>query len=96
MFRYLYEWIQNIAFYLILVTVVLHAVPGENYKKYIRFFTGLVLILMLLTPVFEVFGTEIEQVDLSSLYEYVEEEEADQFKAEEDTEIGVEEIMIEW
>ena len=40
MFDYIYEWIQNIAFYLVLVTAVLHAVPNKDYKKYIRFFTG--------------------------------------------------------
>lgn len=60
MFDYIYEWIQNIAFYLVLVTAVLHAVPGKDYKKYIRFFTGLVLILMILTPLLQVFGTEVK------------------------------------
>lgn len=40
MFDYIYEWIQNIAFYLVLVTAVLHAVPNKDYKKYIRFFYG--------------------------------------------------------
>ena len=57
MFDYLYEWIQNIAFYLVLVTAVLHAVPDKGYQKYIRFFTGLVLILMIVTPVLRLFGT---------------------------------------
>lgn len=65
MFDYIYEWLQNIAFYLVLVTAVLHAVPDRDYKKYIRFFTGLVLILMLLTPVLKVFGTEIRIEDFS-------------------------------
>ena len=62
MFDYLYEWIQNIAFYLVLVTAVLHAVPNKAYKKYVRFFTGLVLILMIITPVLRLFGTEAEEI----------------------------------
>jgi stage III sporulation protein AF len=53
----LYEWIRNIAFYLVIVTVVLEAVPGDSYKKYIRFFTGLVLILLLITPLLKLTGT---------------------------------------
>lgn len=65
MFDYIYEWIQNIAFYLVLVTAVLHAVPNHEYKKYIRFFTGLVLILMVLAPVLRLFGTTIPVEDLT-------------------------------
>ena len=48
MFEYLYEWTQNIAFYLILTTAVFHALPATSYKKYIRFFTGMILILMIM------------------------------------------------
>ena len=66
MFDFLYEWIQNLAFYLVMAAAVLHAVPGGSYKKYVRFFTGLVLILMLLTPLLKVFGTDI---DIAGLYD---------------------------
>ena len=58
MFDYLYEWIRNIAFYLVLVTALLHIVPESGYQKYIRFFTGLVLILLVLSPVLKLFGME--------------------------------------
>lgn len=58
MFDYLYEWTQNLAFYMVLITVVLQALPASDYKKYIRFFTGMVLILMVLTPVFKLFGMD--------------------------------------
>ncbi len=62
----LYEWLQNITFYLVMVTAVLHVVPNQEYRKYIRFFTGLVLVLMMLTPILNVFGTDVE---LAELYE---------------------------
>ena len=35
MFDYLYEWIQNIAFYLIMITAVMHLIPNPEYKRYI-------------------------------------------------------------
>lgn len=73
MFDYLYEWIKNLAFYLVLVTAVLHMLPSSGYKKYIRFFTGLVLILMLCTPVLKLFGMEQKITELYHSAEYEEE-----------------------
>ena len=51
MLEYMYEWIENIACYLMIVTAVMHMIPGESYKKYIKFFIGLILILMLAKPI---------------------------------------------
>ena len=39
MFEYLYGWMQNIAFYMVMVTAVMHIIPNSDYKRYIRFFT---------------------------------------------------------
>ena len=47
MLEEVYKWIQNIAVYLVVVTAMLHAVPGKDYERYIRFFSGLVLIVLI-------------------------------------------------
>lgn len=52
----LYEWMKNLAVFYILLTAVLHLVPDNKYEKYVRFFMGLLLILMMSTPVFALFG----------------------------------------
>lgn len=67
MFDYIYQWIRNLAFYLVLTTAVIQVIPGSDYKKYIRFFTGLVLIIMLMTPVLKLFGME---ESLKDYYDY--------------------------
>ena len=72
MFRELYEWIQDISIYLVLTAAVLYALPGAEYKKYIRFFTGMVLILMILTPVFRLLGTEDQVTNFYKSREYEE------------------------
>ena len=58
MFEFLYEWIQNLAFYLVIITAVLQILPGKNYKRYIQFFSGMVMILLMLTPVLKLTGKE--------------------------------------
>lgn len=70
MFRQLYDWIQNIAVYLILVSAVMHAIPGKDYEKYIRFFSGLILILLLFTPLLNLTGMADEFVRLYRSQEY--------------------------
>ena len=51
MFQQIYGWIQNITVYLIVTAAVMHAIPGKDYGKYIRFFSGLILILLPATPI---------------------------------------------
>ena len=70
MFRQLYDWIQNIAVYLIVVSAVMHAVPGKEYEKYIRFFSGLILILLLFMPLMNMTGIADEFVSLYKSQEY--------------------------
>lgn len=70
MFDYLYEWIKNIAFYMVLVTAVTQLIPNQQYKKYIRFFTGLVLVLLMTTPVLQLLGMEADMAGLYKNPEY--------------------------
>lgn len=37
---YIYSWVKNLVCFYILLTVVLHLLPKENYQKYVRFFSG--------------------------------------------------------
>lgn len=56
MLDYIYEWIENITFYMVIVVAAMQMIPGSSYKKYIRFFAGLILILMLAGPILKIFG----------------------------------------
>lgn len=47
---FLTGWVQNIAYYMIFVTVLISLLPARSYEKYIRFFAGIVLILLVLKP----------------------------------------------
>jgi stage III sporulation protein AF len=52
----IYQWIKNIVFYMILVTAVMNVIPNNNYKKYINLFTGMIMIILVITPISKLVG----------------------------------------
>lgn len=66
----IYDWLEQLACYLILITAVIHTLPDSGYKKYIRFFTGLVLILLLASPVLRLFQIDLGEWEFYPSKEY--------------------------
>lgn len=95
MFEGIYEWLKDLAYYVILVTALFHMIPGEVYQKYIRFFTGLVMVVLLLSPVLWLFQ-EQDPLQLMECYEQgmkdLESWEAGQGKSGEQRQISIREI----
>lgn len=60
----IYEWIRNLSVYLILITVVLNVLPDNSYKKYVKFFSGMLLVLILISPLAGLFGVG-EKINIS-------------------------------
>ena len=58
-----YQWVKTLAVFYILFSAVLHLIPDSKYERYIRSFMGLLLIYILCTPVFAVFGRGRELAD---------------------------------
>ena len=56
--EFIYGWIQDIAFYTILMEVVLHVLPEQGQKKYLQFFMGIVLIILIISPVLSAAGLD--------------------------------------
>lgn len=110
MFEYLYEWMKSIAYFMILVTILMHVIPDQGYQKYIRFFTGALLVILLLSPIWKLIGMgeNLQKIYQGSVYEETVEriQEAGSYlkemgkghqereKMEEEKEIKVEEIRI--
>lgn len=71
MFEFFYEWMKNIAFFTVLMTAVTHILPETDYRKYVRFYMGLLLVILLAAPVFRLFGSknELEQLYQGSVYQ---------------------------
>jgi stage III sporulation protein AF len=56
--EWIMEWVRGLAFYLILMTVVLNLLPDKTYEKYLRLFTGMVFILLVFRPFADLTGLE--------------------------------------
>ncbi len=52
------SWIQSIACYTIVTSLLMGIVPEGKDKKYVKFFIGLLLSLLLVSPVMELFGVD--------------------------------------
>ena len=74
MLDYIYDWIENIAFYLVILVAVMQMIPQNSYQKYIRFFAGMILILMLAGPIVKLFGmTDFQSIEYQSVLQEIEE-----------------------
>ena len=54
--------VRMIAVFYLLEQMVLQLIPGARYERYVRFYLGLLLVLLLLQPVFQIFRLS-EQLD---------------------------------
>lgn len=66
----IYSWIKCLAIFYILLTMLIHLVPTEKYQRYVRFFMGLLLMVMLITPMLSILEkTRTLPESFSSLYQ---------------------------
>lgn len=69
-----YNWVKNIVIFYILLTAVLHLLPKNSYQKYVRFFGGLLLVVLLLTPLMELIFKEdylLNEISYESFWQEV-------------------------
>lgn len=52
----LYQWMEGLALFYILLNMLLYLVPDKKYERYVRLFMGLLLIFMMTAPVFSFLG----------------------------------------
>ena len=52
------NWVRDIVFYMIFVTMVMNILPDPKYEKYLRLFAGAVMILLAFGPVLRITGME--------------------------------------
>lgn len=50
------KWVMNMVVFFLVVTLIEHVLPVENYRKYLKVAAGMVLILIVMSPVLKFFN----------------------------------------
>lgn len=66
----LLDYIKNIGYFLILMSLVSNVMPDNSYKKYCRMFCGLILVVLVINPFYEFLNYEGEIKDIFAMTSY--------------------------
>lgn len=69
----LFEWVRNLVFYQILTSVIMNMIPANSYVKYIRFFLGMLFIVIAMQPVLKAFRLA-DTLDVAYVHQMLEQE----------------------
>lgn len=64
------NWMKEFLIIYLILTVLMHLAASEQYKKYLRFFSGIILLAVLLSPVLRLSGNSGEQKVLAFYEEF--------------------------
>lgn len=78
----LYEWVRNVVFYQILTSIIMNMIPKDAYQKYIRFFLGMLFVVIATQPIFKLFHLT-EEMDMKYVQEMLDQELEEYEKMEE-------------
>ncbi|MET3727859.1 stage III sporulation protein AF [Fictibacillus halophilus] len=62
---FLTEWITNIIILVLLAGVIELLLPGNQFQNYIKMVVGLLILLAMLSPLFKLINTDLDQVFLA-------------------------------
>ena len=67
----LLEYIKNIGYFLILMSLVSNVMPDNSYKKYCRMFCGIILVVLVINPFYEFlnYDGDIKDIFVTASYE---------------------------
>ena len=66
----LLEYIRNIGYFLILMSLVGNVMPDNSYKKYLKMFCGLILVVLVINPFYEFLNFEGDIKDIFAMTNY--------------------------
>lgn len=72
----IFEWIRSFIYFGLFLTILMQLLPDRKYKKYVRFFAGMIFLVLVLGPVFSLFTDENILESAVEKMEYQQEQES--------------------
>lgn len=66
--EFIYNYVKNICVFMLVITLILNIFPDRQYKKYIKLFAGLLLIISAITPIVNLGKKRIDITDIIDKY----------------------------
>lgn len=66
--EFIYSYVKNICVFMLVITLILNIFPDRQYKKYIKLFAGLLLIISAITPIVNLGKKRIDVTDIIDKY----------------------------
>lgn len=60
--QFITEWIRNIIVFLLLAMILHLILPNSNLQKYVKFVVSLLLVVLILSPLFKLLQTDMNEV----------------------------------
>lgn len=54
----IFDWIKSFIYFGLFLTILMQLLPDVKYKKYVRFFAGMIFIVLVMGPVFRIFSDD--------------------------------------
>lgn len=54
----IYDWIKNIIIFMVLTTIIANLLGKSSYKKYIDLITGVILLILVISPLFKLLNLD--------------------------------------
>lgn len=66
--EFIYSYVKNICVFMLVITLILNIFPDRQYRKYIKLFAGLLLIISAIAPIVNLGKKRVDVADIIDKY----------------------------
>lgn len=60
--EFINEYVKEVIGFILITGIVMNLIPDKSLSKYIRMVIGIILIVLMLNPLFEIYGVDVNEL----------------------------------